>query len=138
MDVRIAFSGGVRDTTVVWTQNGQEFTIPVSGEPTSVTLDPNGELLMVQNGSPVSVKELDVASKVRIHPNPAGDFVVVEVTPDLVGASISIFDLAGRVVYHSTLSGEKQHVSTRGWAKGIYSGIIQENGNRITFRVVKN
>lgn len=138
MDVRITLNGGEKDTTLVWTQNGQEFTIPVSGEPTSVTLDPNGELLMVQNGNPVSVKELDVASKVRIHPNPAGDFVVVEVTPDLVGASISIFDLAGRVVYHSTLSGEQQHVSTSGWAKGIYTGIIQRNGSRINFRVVKN
>ncbi len=138
MDVHIAFNGGEKDTTLVWTQNGQEFAIPVLGEPSSVTLDPNGELLIAQNGSPVSVKELDVASKVRIHPNPAGDFVVVEVTPDLVGAPISIFDLTGKVVYHSTLSGEKQHVSTSGWAMGVYSGVIQENGNRITFRFVKN
>jgi len=138
MDVRIALNRGEKDTTLVWTQNGQEFAIPVSGVPSSVTLDPNGELLMVQNGNPVSVKELDVASKVRIHPNPAGVFVVVEVTPDLVGASISIFDLAGRVVYHSTLSGEQLRVSINGWTKGVYSGVIQRNGGRFNFRVVKN
>jgi len=136
MDVRFTTNGVIKDTTLVWTANNQEFKVKTGSLPSSVHLDPQNEILMQRNGSPVGVAENSILSQVRVFPNPAKDDFLVEIDPRMVGATLVIHDISGKSVYSTTLQ-EKQEVNSSSWTKGIYLGVITANGVNASIKMVK-
>lgn len=136
MDVKFTTGSIVKDTTLVWASNNHEFKVRTGGLPI-IVLDPNGELLMMKNGSPVAVEGNELPTSVRVYPNPTKDNIIVEVENHSIGARIVIHDLSGRIVYRGKLVKERQEISTSDWAKGIYMGVITLDGKISSFKMVK-
>ena len=60
-----------------------------------------------------------------IYPNPATDKLVIENAAD--GASISIFNVVGRLVYKGTISSSRELINIQSFAPGSYFARIENN-----------
>jgi len=74
----------------------------------------------------LGIASVDEEKVIRIYPNPATDYVHIELQNAERGAyHISVFDLAGRQVYHSeiliNLDAATMGMETSGWAPGMYA-----------------
>jgi len=137
MDVKFTTTAGSKDTTLVWTSNNQVFKVKTGLAPTAIQLDPNKELLLIQNGSPVTAEENNLLTQIRVFPNPAKDDFIVEADSKIVGATIAVYNLSGRLIYQSTLEKERQTIESSKWSKGIYMGRVTKNGRTTTIKMVK-
>ena len=68
---------------------------------------------------PVAVAEFNEKA-LTVAPNPASTFVVVSVSEPLHNAELTVYDLQGKVCYHSRMQGDRHEISTYGFPAGIY------------------
>lgn len=80
------------------------------------------------------IEENSRGARIKIYPNPAGDYTIVEI-PGQVGAEdpeILIFDIAGRLIKRSFESKSPFHIATDSWQPGMY--ILQFKQGDIVLR----
>lgn len=71
---------------------------------------------------PLAAPEILSPGKIKIFPNPASDFVQIEISKLLPGAELRVFDTQGRPVFSQgeTLSGGRFGLDVRGLQTGFY------------------
>jgi len=57
---------------------------------------------------------------IKLYPNPAKDFVSIQVPTDLIGSRISILDISGRIIHDRRISGEISTINVSGFRPGLY------------------
>ncbi len=70
-----------------------------------------------------------------VFPNPATDFVTV--SAGAANATLTVFDLNGRKIQTKKLTSETQRVAMQQWQNGTYLFVLEQDGKRVTRRVVK-
>lgn len=68
-----------------------------------------------------SVAEESSSLDFIIYPNPTSDFLNIEISPIKKFKSISIIDVTGREVYHSTFSNSNEKIDIKNLPSGIYA-----------------
>jgi uncharacterized delta-60 repeat protein len=61
-----------------------------------------------------------------LYPNPATN--VIYIANGLIGSSLVVTDLSGRIVYNATLSSDLEMISTENWSNGLYLIQTELNG----------
>ena len=88
-------------------------------------------------GTISKVEDVAKESKVNIFPNPADIEVTISYTGALDNdASVTLFDLAGRVVYNSLMNGRSLTISVSGLSKAMYFCKVIFNGQTITRKIL--
>lgn len=82
----------------------------------------------------IGVEENEIS--VLAYPNPATDFVNIE-GDQLIGASIRVLDMTGRVVYSATLESNNTRLATSDWKSGFYAVELQSESGVNVFRIQK-
>lgn len=72
-------------------------------------------------------------SRIRVYPNPATDYVLVDSKDLSTNASILIFDTFGRMVINQAINGK---VSVKGLSNGIYFYTINNDGKVATGKLI--
>jgi hypothetical protein len=92
-------------------------------------------------GSPVGIEKINSGSQVNIYPNPAKNYLNIEINNETNGvASISIMNIVGQVVIIENIDLNSgltvKQLNTAGLSNGIYFIKVTNNGNIITRKVV--
>lgn len=75
---------------------------------------------------------------VHVYPNPIQESFTLEVSPQYLGASLSILDLFGKTVFESTVSHQNMVVDALDLAKGMYILKISNDTQELLKRIVVN
>ena len=88
----------------------------------------------------VGIKDGEAASVVSVYPNPAGDYVVVDVGDmPFKGMHCALYDLHGRLCASTIVTGAQTRVSLVDLAKATYLlRVTGKEGEIQTFKVIKN
>jgi len=81
------------------------------------------EIKSIYNGSTASVKNDNSNSIIKVYPNPAEDHIIIDFGSysSMLGYSITIFDVAGKSVYNSTINKVTETIDLNTWTgKGVY------------------
>jgi hypothetical protein len=117
-----------------WDQNGTD-----SSSVLSVWLDPDSSGAMYVNPLYVSVAENSVEDWVTVHPNPAGDYIRVELAGEK-DAAFSVTDLRGRVLVPATrriVAGGGVSIDLTGLAPGIYILTVTGHERQAVRKIIK-
>jgi hypothetical protein len=79
---------------------------------------------------PVSVNENEKSLVIHVFPNPAKNFIFIEI-PDFDNkrsANISVFDLNGKVVFKDRLKEKNLKIDTSNWPEGLFFFRISSDG----------
>jgi hypothetical protein len=101
--------------TVTMANNGQEFRCIVNSGTCTDTTE-SAELTVIDN---VGIDEDDLLG-IRMYPNPAKQYITIEVPRTLVEANYSVIDQVGKVVLSGTLEAMRTTLATDGFAAGVY------------------
>ncbi|MBK8498199.1 MAG: T9SS type A sorting domain-containing protein [Flavobacteriales bacterium] len=63
----------------------------------------------------------DASSALRVFPNPADERVMVEVAEEALGATVTLVDVAGRVVFQQRMNTNTASIDAADLARGCYS-----------------
>lgn len=134
-------NAGVR--TVTATRNrvateSTDYTFPFAAQPLQLTFARGLSLTVLFHGSgncgstmanfTLSTDSFDIKGS-KIYPNPANDFVTIELPDSIYGADVLVFDMQGRKVKETTISLENNRVDLAGLNSGSYIlNIKTENG----------
>lgn len=103
---------------------------------------PNGNPVISQNttfGGEVSAQfevytvgtqDITVSENLKIYPNPASDYIRIELPTEAHNSKIKVSNKLGQVVYEGNMSGKTTEVNTGKWANGLYIVSI-ESGNDV-------
>ncbi len=82
------------------------------------------------------VEENELKPGIAIYPNPTYSHITISVNQRLVGASFTLYNPVGKMVYSGKLSSENTHVDLSSLASGIYFLSLNEE-KRILHRIQK-
>jgi len=79
---------------------------------------------------PVSVNEMERTLEINVFPNPAKDFVFIEIQDfkKLNDASISVFDISGKVVFKDRINTGNIKIDTGNWPESLFFYRISDKG----------
>jgi hypothetical protein len=112
-------------------QTGQSFTVTQNGNyAVEVSLGPCiyiSDCVVVNNVGIISPDE----EAFRVFPNPTLNVVNIEVSPEYVGLTFSVFDRIGRVVKKGTLDSQVNTLDIGNLPNGLYFFIIDSNQKQV-------
>ena len=76
-----------------------------------------------------------IQSQFEIYPVPASDVLTLNVSHDLVGARVIIYDAQGRSVIDAPMTGINKELSVNSLAQGLYTTVIQNDTVRIARKI---
>ncbi|MFK8008687.1 MAG: DUF4465 domain-containing protein [Saprospiraceae bacterium] len=79
---------------------------------------------VVTSDGVVAVENVEASSLFEIYPNPASEFLVLK-NLENENAEVAIFDMTGRVIYNTTLTGFLNEINIQNLAKGTYMVKVQ-------------
>lgn len=125
------------------------FTLPVEWDENNIKIigmiiDPSGRIDNASKSSITSnssVVELDLSDQIRIYPNPAKDYAMIDLNVEHdADVTVSVYDMAGKLVgsrdFGKVNSGEQLSVNTSILQTGIYTVELTVDGMRGTKRLV--
>jgi hypothetical protein len=83
------------------------------------------------------VDESSSQTGIHVFPNPAENFVQVNIENNEQGARISMYDAAGKIVHTCTQTGTTTTINLHAYAQGLYLMHVQTSNAQQLFRVVK-
>ena len=84
----------------------------------------------------VGIENLSRAA-IRVYPNPAGDFIRIQLNgADAIGAQLAVFDAAGREVMRNVMTQQEEVLNLTQLAQGIYTVVIEKDQQRQVARFV--
>lgn len=75
-----------------------------------------------------SIKEITSSSNIILYPNPARELLYIEIPEEMQGGSVAVFDVHGRKIYSSDISGTKQKMELNDLAGGMYFVRLSKDG----------
>ncbi len=66
--------------------------------------------------------------QIQVYPNPASRSVQLEVSSEMVGGEVKVYDVHGRVVKEWRVASEKWKVDVSDWGKGLYVVTAEKEG----------
>ncbi len=125
------------------------FTLPVEWDENSINiigmiLDPSGRIDNAAKSSITSnssVAELDLSNQIRMYPNPAKDYTMIDINVEgSANVVINVYDMTGKLVgsrdFGSVGAGEQLSINTSMLQAGIYTVEFTLDGQRGTKRLV--
>jgi hypothetical protein len=86
----------------------------------------------------VGLDEITVGKNISIYPNPAKDQITISTAASLKNASVSIFDMTGRLVHEkNNLEGKSNVIDISNYDSGIYFFEINQSNEFIRAKVIK-
>jgi hypothetical protein len=83
-------------------------------------------------------EELQVERKtILIFPNPATDKIQLNMSPSLIGATISVFNESGAVVLKDLVTNSNKTLSVKSFAKGVYYVQIRKGTEVVTQKLIR-
>ncbi|WP_412850405.1 T9SS type A sorting domain-containing protein [Chryseobacterium sp. PMSZPI] len=138
---KITSQGQVTVTTLAGSTQGYAEgtgTAALFNEPCGITVGNDGNLYIADTGNNrirkitlqvLGTTETDKAAKVKIYPNPAGDFVTIDTSP-LKNASARLYDASGKLIKSTPLKSGKNTLNVSELPKGNYIiEILSPEGN---------
>ena len=121
MPIPIQFSNGIKDTIIVFnhTFSGQQFTVNIPFNVTSVVFDPDLWLLSANNNVVVGIVENNEELSFSVYPNPASSKLIIEFKEKLP-EQVRIADLHGRNVLELNVVQSKIEVDVSKMKRGTY------------------
>ena len=77
----------------------------------------------------VGLNEFSVNNNLSVYPNPANDYVTINVNAFdvLKSHTIEVYDALGKIIYSSTITKSIVTINTSQWSKGIYTLRLKQN-----------
>ena len=75
-------------------------------------------------------------NSVHLYPNPASDFVTVQIDENLIGSSVTITDITGRKILITNIEHRTSNIETSNFASGVYFVTIASEAGSITLKLV--
>ena len=109
--------------------SNEYFTQPpfVTNEQKVHILDLSPYLGIYLNYSMLSISENNSELSMRMYPNPANDFIIIEVSKNLLPSDYMITDSAGKIVMSGKLSEEKSKIRIKKMRSGLYYLSVNKN-----------
>ncbi len=86
---------------------------------------------------PSAIKEAVSSARLTVYPNPANDQVSIGMDENMLGSNLSITDLTGREVLHSTVQVSNPQIDIRNLSPGVYFVTVENEKGRMTRKLVK-
>jgi aminopeptidase N len=120
------------------TDNFNQFTIDLPGDPGAIMIDPNNWVLNKTGSISVGIEETENPAYFSFGPNPVKDYMNIYManTTDK-DVEISVHDMTGRSMLETRKSGESIRLNTSALPKGSYLIMVQDGEYNITKRFVK-
>ena len=138
LDIRVTGAGGVSQIIRVEnTSNGQQFLVPVNFVVTGATFDPEKNIIAKSNPITVSTlatENFDFQEAVALFPNPANEYLNIQLPADNVLENATIYNLLGQKV----LETNNKNIFIQDLASGIYNIIVKSDGNIANKKFIKN
>ena len=135
-ELEFTFNTGTETSIAIFARGiGNPTTAPVDGKPylwSASDHETRFEYIKLTNITPLSTKDV-LASKFRVYPNPARDFINVE-SKNIKVASVDMYNVLGAKVLSSELTNNRVNVSTL--VKGVYFMKINADVGSVTKKVV--
>ena len=103
-----------------YTLNGQTYT--ASGTYSQILTNVAGcdSLLTLNLTLDFTGLQENIGASLAVYPNPAQDFIFLEIDPDLIGSNVMICDALGRILLETTLQKEETRIDLREFTTGTY------------------
>jgi hypothetical protein len=146
MPVPLRLSGGGKDTMIrlEYTFNGQQFSIPVSFDVTTVQFDPDIWLIsrdnVVQQGSLVSgIHDLEGNVRITLYPNPAHDVIRVDLLQAQPGEVYhwQIINVLGQRLAAGRLQPGQNEIGISHLVTGLYQFLINDSEGSTVIPLLK-
>lgn len=99
-----------------------------------IKLDKNG-CIDTLCSSTTGTYEVDLASKIKVYPNPTNDIITIT---NPIGSVIEVFDMTGRLVRSESVNGDgTQTISLQGVPPGAYIVRMQNKMLRVSHQIIK-
>lgn len=85
---------------------------------------------------PLHTAHNDIRSRIRVYPNPAGDYLYIEIEPSLIGIQYNFIDMNGRNAQSGTLNSERNRLDIGRLQSGVYVIKVSEFPD-YSYRLVK-
>jgi hypothetical protein len=118
-----------------------ELAGPGAHEIAYVVLDENGcynrsEQIITVDAC-TSVEESKFAKSIRVYPNPANDYVIVE-SEMIQNSRIRIYDIAGKEVHQQLNLKDKNNINVSQFPNGVYTIIITNDQDSAHIKFIKS
>ena len=124
-----AIRNGGSSGTYYWTINNNS---SITGKGSSTMKGYPFEIVSVSGTD--GVDELSTKGNVLVYPNPVQDYLIVQTEEDGV---FTLFSTNGTMVKNVSCSAGKNTVQVSELPAGLYLGILQANGQRESFKIIK-
>ena len=84
----------------------------------------------------LSVPSFESDLELSLVPNPAQNSVEVKLAQNINDASVSIVDIAGRLLLHQTLDPSNQFINTTDLANGVYTVVVNSGGRKWSKKLI--
>jgi len=129
-------NSGEGSATIVVSATNNQLTASRGGVLTISSALGERTVEITQLGSPTGVDEITV-SDVTIAPNPVADYMVILRPGNYTNALISIYNQDGKLLYNSTLTGERLEIDMSSYSSGIYLVKVVDKTGVSTHKVIK-
>lgn len=114
--------------------NGQSFLVDVPFTVTGMDFDPNKHIISRNNTTTLGINSLNFNDFIVISPNPAHDFVSIELPNTLTLEKAELFSQTGQLIY----SGAQKEVNVSNLATGIYFIKVETSEGSFHKKFIKN
>lgn len=104
--------------------------IPRKASPTTVEI--NQEALNLEKKSNINIEMVDV-----LYPNPTTGQFRIKMTKELKNSQVYVLDVNNKVVLHKSFNGFQVELNLSGKPSGVYIVNIIDEGETLTFKLVK-
>lgn len=85
---------------------------------------------------PLATAHNDIRNRIRVYPNPAGDYLYIEIEPSLIGIQYNFIDMNGRNAQSGILNSERNRLDIGRLQSGVYVIKVSEFPD-YSYRLVK-
>ena len=119
------------------TDNVNTYTIPVDKQIDSIVVDPNLWTLEKVNSITQGIEDINNPLFFTVTPNPAKDFVFVRfATNDGTVRNLTIYDLSGKIMIKTVVSGKNNQIDISGLSPSTYLISITGKGTQMVRKIV--
>ena len=127
-------AGQTLDVVLDHTSNGQQFLVTVPFPVTSATFDPEKHIISKNNTTTLGITSLDWTNVIQIIPNPAFDYLTIEIPEAISLEKVSVLNQLGQTVFTS-LDSKLNVISL---SSGVYYLNISTSAGTYYKKFIKN